>query len=150
MDLSGRVTELIEIHAIRGRFVERIDTRADLLVIRILRCLRFQRRDAALRLTRFNVQPARYTGRFEGLPSPPAAGMVLSSVWFGGFLRAHNLAINEDSGFAYAVGTNMGACSQGLYFIDIRNPANPAAAGCFGPIWCGACRRSSTCCACRT
>jgi CDP-diacylglycerol--serine O-phosphatidyltransferase len=43
---------------------------------------------AALRLARFNVSPGRYRGRFEGLPSPAAAGMVLSSVWFGGLLRA--------------------------------------------------------------
>ena len=32
---------------------------------------------AALRLARFNVTPQRYPGRFEGLPSPAAAGMVL-------------------------------------------------------------------------
>ena len=49
---------------------------------------------AALRLARFNVQPERYTGRFEGLPSPAAAGMVLSSVWFGGFLRESGLALD--------------------------------------------------------
>ncbi len=41
---------------------------------------------AALRLARFNVSPARYTGRFEGLPSPAAAGMVVSSSMFAGFL----------------------------------------------------------------
>ena len=49
---------------------------------------------AALRLARFNVQPERFTGRFEGLPSPAAAGMVLSSVWFGGFLRESGLALD--------------------------------------------------------
>lgn len=42
---------------------------------------------AALRLARFNVSPGRYRGRFEGLPSPPAAGMVLSTVLFTGYLR---------------------------------------------------------------
>jgi CDP-diacylglycerol--serine O-phosphatidyltransferase len=42
---------------------------------------------AALRLARFNVTPARYRGRFEGLPSPAAAGMVLSTVLFVNFLR---------------------------------------------------------------
>ena len=31
---------------------------------------------AALRLARFNVSPGRYKGRFEGMPSPAAAGMV--------------------------------------------------------------------------
>ena len=42
---------------------------------------------AALRLARFNVTPDRYKGRFVGLASPAAAGMVMASVWFAGFLR---------------------------------------------------------------
>jgi len=43
---------------------------------------------AALRLARFNVQPSRFAGRFEGLPSPAAAGMVASTQWFASFLLA--------------------------------------------------------------
>jgi len=39
---------------------------------------------AALRLARFNVAAGRYRGRFEGLPSPAAAGMVATTVWFVG------------------------------------------------------------------
>ena len=50
---------------------------------------------AALRLARFNVTPGRYAGRFDGLASPAAAGMVLSAVWFAGFLR--------ESGFAFEI-----------------------------------------------
>jgi CDP-diacylglycerol--serine O-phosphatidyltransferase len=42
---------------------------------------------AALRLARFNVTPGRYADRFDGLASPAAAGMILSAVWFAGFLR---------------------------------------------------------------
>lgn len=42
---------------------------------------------AALRLARFNVAPSRYKGRFEGLPSPSAAGMVAATAWFGLFLE---------------------------------------------------------------
>jgi CDP-diacylglycerol--serine O-phosphatidyltransferase len=42
---------------------------------------------AGLRLARFNVSSGRYRGRFDGLPSPAAAGMVVSSVWFSEFLR---------------------------------------------------------------
>ena len=42
---------------------------------------------ASLRLARFNVTAGRYRGRFDGLPSPAAAGMVVSTVWFVGFLR---------------------------------------------------------------
>ena len=37
---------------------------------------------AALRLARFNVSPSRYRGRFEGLPSPAAAGMIASTQLF--------------------------------------------------------------------
>lgn len=49
---------------------------------------------AALRLARFNVTAARYRGRFVGLASPSAAGMVLSSVWFAGFLRESGLPLD--------------------------------------------------------
>jgi CDP-diacylglycerol--serine O-phosphatidyltransferase len=42
---------------------------------------------AALRLARFNVSPARYLGRFEGMPSPAAAGVVATTQWFVSFLR---------------------------------------------------------------
>ncbi len=41
---------------------------------------------ASLRLARFNVQSGRYLGRFDGLPTPAAAGMVVSAVWFKNFL----------------------------------------------------------------
>jgi CDP-diacylglycerol--serine O-phosphatidyltransferase len=46
---------------------------------------------AALRLARFNVMPARYKGRFEGMPSPAAAGIVASTQWFVSFLREHGI-----------------------------------------------------------
>jgi CDP-diacylglycerol--serine O-phosphatidyltransferase len=48
---------------------------------------------AALRLARFNVTPGRYAGRFDGLASPAAAGMILSAVWFAGFLRESGIPI---------------------------------------------------------
>ncbi len=46
---------------------------------------------ASLRLARFNVSAGRYRDRFDGLPTPAAAGMVVSTVWFGGFLAGHGL-----------------------------------------------------------
>lgn len=63
--------------------------------------------------------------RLRGVTSPQthAADAV-----YVDFANAHNLAINEDSGFAYAVGTN--TCSEGLHIIDIRTPNNPTFAGC--------------------
>jgi len=48
---------------------------------------------ASLRLARFNVTSGRYRGRFDGLPSPAAAGMVVSTVWFVGFLREAGIEI---------------------------------------------------------
>lgn len=43
------------------------------------------------------------------------------------FGDAHNIVINEDSGFAYAVGTS--TFGGGPHFIDISDPQNPVAAG---------------------
>jgi len=47
---------------------------------------------------------------------------------YSGFTAAHNLAINEDSGFAYAVGGP--TCSQGIHMVDIGSPTQPVFAGC--------------------
>jgi choice-of-anchor B domain-containing protein len=46
---------------------------------------------------------------------------------------AHNIVINEATGFAYAVGANSGGetCGGGLHMIDIREPKKPTFAGCF-------------------
>ncbi|UUZ60253.1 choice-of-anchor B family protein [Nocardioides sp. B-3] len=66
----------------------------------------------------------------------PAAAPVTftADARYTGFGRAHNIAINTDSGFAYAVGAreDVRACSGGLHMIDIRQPASPAFAGCVG------------------
>ncbi|RLE22971.1 MAG: hypothetical protein DRJ50_06875 [Actinobacteria bacterium] len=50
------------------------------------------------------------------------------TAWYGDFGSAHNVAINEDIGYAYAVGTT--TCGQGLHFVDITSPAAPVNAGC--------------------
>jgi choice-of-anchor B domain-containing protein len=46
---------------------------------------------------------------------------------------AHNIVINEESGYAYSVGSSGGGttCAGGLHMIDIREPKNPKFAGCF-------------------
>lgn len=51
------------------------------------------------------------------------------TAYYDGFGSAHNIVINEESGFAYGVGTN--TCSGGLHFVDISTPTSPTAAGCF-------------------
>ena len=46
---------------------------------------------------------------------------------YDGFGNAHNIAINEDSGYAYVLGTQ--TYNGGAHFIDISNPENPTSAG---------------------
>lgn len=45
----------------------------------------------------------------------------------------HNIVVNEETGFAYAVGSNGGGetCGGGLHMIDVRSPRSPTFAGCF-------------------
>lgn len=47
----------------------------------------------------------------------------------GSFRDAHNIVINQDSGFAYLVGGN--TCNGGLHMVDIKQPLNPTFEGCF-------------------
>ncbi len=49
------------------------------------------------------------------------------------FAESHNIAINEETGFAYTVGNGGGgeSCGGGLHMIDIREPTRPVFAGCF-------------------
>jgi len=63
--------------------------------------------------------------RLRGLVAPETFS---ADVVYSDFEEAHNLAINEESGFAYAVAGN--TCGGGLHIIDIRTPNNPLFAGC--------------------
>jgi choice-of-anchor B domain-containing protein len=63
----------------------------------------------------------------RSVTNPPVTLMATSH--YAAFGNAHNIAINTDSGFAYAVGTN--TCSGGLHMVDVTVPANPTSAGCF-------------------
>ncbi|WP_461305033.1 choice-of-anchor B family protein, partial [Aureisphaera sp.] len=48
--------------------------------------------------------------------------------------RAHNIVINEDSGYAYIVGVNRSSnSSDGPLFVDISNPTSPSIVGEYGP-----------------
>ena len=61
---------------------------------------------------------------------PADAPVVLTqAAQYDGFSSAHNIAINEETGFAYAVGAD--TCLGGLEIIDISSPANPQSAACF-------------------
>lgn len=49
---------------------------------------------------------------------------------YASFDSAHNIAIDESSGFAYVVGSE--TCSGGLHIVNISDPLNPFSAGCHG------------------
>lgn len=63
--------------------------------------------------------------KLRSVPLPPVT--FAEDAFYGGFSRAHNIAINEDTGFAYAVGTN--TFSGGLHIVNIQNPLLPVLAG---------------------
>ena len=46
----------------------------------------------------------------------------------------HNVVINEETAFAYLVGTK--TCRGGLHTVDIREPTRPTYAGCFDEDGC--------------
>ena len=46
------------------------------------------------------------------------------------FGSAHNIFINEDTGFAYSIGSN--SCAGGPHIVDIRQPKRPRFAACYG------------------
>jgi len=64
--------------------------------------------------------------RLRGITSPQT---FTADLVYSDFTFAHNIAINENTGFAYAVGTN--TCGGGLHIINITTPANPFFAGCY-------------------
>jgi choice-of-anchor B domain-containing protein len=60
----------------------------------------------------------------QDAPETFAADVVYTEI-----SNTHNIAINEDTGFAYLVGTN--TCNGGPHMVDIREPQQPEFAGCF-------------------
>ncbi|MCY3678691.1 MAG: choice-of-anchor B family protein [Gemmatimonadetes bacterium] len=52
---------------------------------------------------------------------------------YDGIASAHNIVINEGTGFAYVVGSSSGGetCGGGLHMLDLSEPSEPAFAGCF-------------------
>ena len=58
----------------------------------------------------------------------------------------HDIAVNEQSGFAYAVGTASGGerCGGGSLIVDMRVPLKPTFAGCFADVGTGRSRTGYT------
>ncbi len=52
---------------------------------------------------------------------------------YHGIHSAHNIVINETTGYAYAVGNSGGGetCGGGLHMMNLENPTQPTFAGCF-------------------
>lgn len=66
--------------------------------------------------------------RLRGVTNPPQAfGADARDTSFG---NAHNIAVNEESGTAYVIGSN--TCSGGPRVFDLADPAHPAFSGCIG------------------
>ena len=65
--------------------------------------------------------------QLRSVVSPPVT--FSNTALYTGIGSAHNVVINEDTGYAYAVGAS--SCSGGLHMIDITTPASPSFAGCF-------------------
>lgn len=66
--------------------------------------------------------------RLRSVANPPAT--FTEDAYYGGFGHCHNLVINEETGYAYGVGTS--TFGGGPHFVNIQNPLNPVAAGGFG------------------
>ncbi len=65
--------------------------------------------------------------QLRNVTSPPVN--FAATTRYTQFGNSHNIAINEESGFAYAVGTD--TCSGGLHMVDITTPTSPSNAGCY-------------------
>jgi choice-of-anchor B domain-containing protein len=63
--------------------------------------------------------------RLRNVSNPPVT--FTEDALYTGFGRAHNIVINETSGFAYAVGSD--TFSGGPHFVNIQNPIMPISAG---------------------
>lgn len=63
--------------------------------------------------------------RLRSVASPPET--FTEDAHYSGFGSAHNIVINEDTGYAYGVGTS--TFNGGPHFVNIQNPTNPVAAG---------------------
>lgn len=68
--------------------------------------------------------------QLRDVTSPPVT--FSETTWYGQFGSSHNIAIDEETGFAYAVGNSSGSntCASGPHIVNIQNPEAPVFAGC--------------------
>lgn len=65
--------------------------------------------------------------RLTNLTATEIPSIFSADAHYDGFGNCHNIALNERTGFAYAIGTS--TFSGGPHFIDVSSPTNPVAAG---------------------
>lgn len=63
--------------------------------------------------------------RLRNIANPPEE--FSADARYTGFGNAHNIVINEETGFGYAVGTS--TFNGGPHFVDLQDPKNPVPAG---------------------
>ncbi|WP_440120626.1 choice-of-anchor B family protein [Tenacibaculum sp. Ill] len=69
--------------------------------------------------------------RLRNVTNPP--NTFTADTHFTDFGKAHNIVINEDTGYAYPVGTDRtGTYKGGPLFINIQDPKNPVSEGGWG------------------
>ena len=80
--------------------------------------------------------------------TPNAQRLFTETALYTGVSNSHNLVVNEQTGFAFAVGsratTGGPSCGRGLHIINIQTPATPAYAGCFTDLETGRARNGYT------
>ncbi|MCY4398989.1 MAG: choice-of-anchor B family protein [Gemmatimonadetes bacterium] len=69
--------------------------------------------------------------QLRSVTSPPQTFQPTTT--YSNINSAHNIVINEETGFAYSVGGSGGGetCGGGLHMINIKVPASPTFEGCF-------------------
>ena len=67
--------------------------------------------------------------RLRDVETPPVT--FVHDAVYTGIDRAHNLALDPESGFAYPVSLGSEICPGPLHIVDVRDPKNPTYAGCY-------------------
>ena len=69
--------------------------------------------------------------QLRNVTNPPVT--FEATVLYDKIASAHNIVINEETGFAFSVGSSGGGetCGGGLHMINIQEPTNPTFASCF-------------------
>ncbi len=72
--------------------------------------------------------------QLRDVSSPPAMFEALTT--YDGVGSAHNIVINEATGYAFIVGASGDGetCGGGLHMVNIQEPANPTFEGCFSDV----------------